>query len=218
MPPPPADDRPLTWVNAQDKENFILLTPKAVYVATVPAKELPAVDVALEEGEAPDDALKGKFRKIRLSRLTRFQFKSSTSFPNGPVTLYYDDDGTERSAKVALGAADVREDFVKALNARLGWDVSEENESSALVILRYLAVCAAISLGTGALAGMYLAGWITRAPACFAGIINMFGVWGILGAGGLFILLVLIAGVAEAFRPPVVVTYEPDDDEPDDEE
>ena len=210
---PPADrDKPMTWVSGEDKDNAIVLTRKALYVATVTKKELPDVDVALEEGQSPDEVLTRNVWKVPLKRLVSLRYKHDSAVPNGNVTIFYDDDGRDRKKELLFGEAPLRDAFVTEIADRFGWTLTQEPESRAIIALKYAAAIVAIVLVTGFLTYGYLAGWIDRAPVLCAMAINWCGVWAILGAGGLFLLLALIAGIMSLVNPPVWMTYEPEDE------
>lgn len=204
---------PEMWVNQLPTENVVILTTAAVYAATVKSADLRKIDLALEDGGVPEDLLGKHYWTAPLTTLTRCEFKQSSQMPNDAgLTLYYRQGGREQPKRLSLGQPTGRDEFVRELQSLLDWRRTAAPESRARVFVRYAVILAALVGGTLGLAAIYLAGWITHGPACFASLVNLFGVWGILGAGGVFTLLVGIACVAETANPPLLVTYEPADD------
>jgi hypothetical protein len=210
---PADDDRTLTWANGQPSENLIILTRKAIYVASVKPKLLSEVDLALEEGEAPEEALKGTYLKVALSRLLRFQYKRSEAVPNPNLTLVYDDGTKERKKTITLGQAQSRDAFVEQLVRRVGWEPIEEDESRAIVLLKYVGILFLVTAGTAFICFAELAGWIDSGPAPLVLCLDFCGVWGVLAVGALIFLGVTAVGINELIKPAVIVSYEPDENE-----
>jgi hypothetical protein len=211
MPRPADDDKTDLWVTAQEGENVVVLTGGALYSAKVPKKDLPDLDVALEGGEAAEELLPPKCFKARLTRLTRLQFRESEMVPTATVTVFTDDDGRERKKILTFADVAQRDQFVKRLNRRLDWPATEEDVSRVGIALKYLGILALTGFATGFLVVAELSGWIERGPALLILCLEWCGVWGVLALGGLLFLLFLGVGIREVIRPPVLVTYEPDE-------
>jgi hypothetical protein len=208
------DDRPLMWANRmRRKDNVIVLTDRAIFIATVPAKDFAQLDRAFAADETPQDVLDG-YTVIPLKRIASFQYQHSSVFPNSRFIVVYDEDDRPRRAVLVFGQPNERDAFKVELNARLGnWLATEQERHPAVTLLKYTAILGAIVLTFGFVAVIYLAGWITEAPALFAWCVNLFGVWGILAAGALLVLVCVAIGVREFLHPILTVTCEsPDDD------
>ncbi len=211
MPTRRDDDRPIMWTTGLNRDNVIVLSDRAVYVATAKAKDFRNIDVGLDEGEDPEELL-GKYRKIPLRRVLRFEYRRSKMFPINTLTLYHDDGGAERKQRLTFAQPDHRDAFAEALDERLGgWPSSEADRHPAITLLKYVALLALVMVLTGLIVLFELMGWIDAGPAPLILCLDFCGVWGILAVGAVFFLLVLAIGIRELFDPVRIITHEPDD-------
>jgi hypothetical protein len=214
MPTRRDDDRPKMWATKAQRNNVVVLTDAAVYLATVPAKGLPKVDLGLEEGEAAEDLL-GKYTKVRLKRITAFQYRQSKMFAIADLTLFHDEGDVERKTVLSFGLPGNRAEFITELRRRLGnWPATEEVRSPAVTLLKYVAILSVVLLGTAVLALAEWQGWITAGPSIVILCLDLCGVWGVLGFGTLLFMLVFAIGIRElAFDPIRIITHDPGEEE-----
>jgi hypothetical protein len=201
------------WVNHQSRKNLVVLTADAVYVASIWKAQLPQIDLGLEDGK-PADQLLPKATKVRLKSIERFQFKHVQvvvhQLMNKEVTIHYHDGKKTRKVAMMFESQGARDEFVNKLNDRLGnWPIAEKHEAPLLILANYLYIMLVISLLGALFSGIAL----FNPPDDNGSLPSRYwyatGPWGIAVPAMLISIGVLISGIWQLRRPPIIIVYEP---------
>jgi hypothetical protein len=144
------DDRPLVWTGLRGKDNVVVLTDRAVYVARLSVQDVARVNRAFDDGQQPEDVL-GKCRRVRLERVLAYEYQHSSIHSLAALTLVHGQSETRRRTVLAFPLIADRDKFKVELQARLGtqpWKPTETLEHPALVLLKYVGIVAALLLVT----------------------------------------------------------------------
>ena len=214
---------PLMWVNGQNRNNVVVLTTEVLYLAKVKQADLARIDLGLEGGQPADGLLPAKAWKLPLVDITRIQFKqvlTRSAFEesgNKDLTVSYRDGSKVRNLKLTLTSEVVRDEVVQKLNDRVGpWPISETNVAAWLILARYVYIITVFALLTFFFSWLEVSNYWNRANTrgAFGSLVNRyldaFGVWGIVGPGMLAAVVALAGGIRQIRTPPIIVTYEPD--------
>ncbi len=179
-----------------------MLTDHAVFVAQLPAKEVPQINRAFDEGKQPQDVL-AKYRRIKLDRVEAYEYQHASLSSLAYLTLVHTRKGAQQKTMIAFPRMVDRDTFKVELQARLAnrlgtWHATEKLQHPALIALKYAGIVAGIALATALFAWVYMKGdghWFMTTLIILAGtVVCMFGI-------GL--------GHREFRMPPLTVTYEP---------
>ena len=192
------DERPLLWSGLRGKDNVVVLDDSAVYVARLPLKELPRVNLAFDTGEEPAAVL-AKCRKVRLDRITAFEYDLSPLTPLAVLTLIDRRRESRRLTTLTFPTTAERDKFKVELQARLGgWRSTERLQHPALIALKYVPPLVGLVLVTIVVTvaqwkgGHGLLGTLFSAAGIAVGVI----------VGGM--------GIRELRHPMMTVTFAPD--------
>ena len=202
------------WVNPQTSNNLVVLTADMLYVASVWKSELPTIDLGLEKGTPVGELLPGKAYKIGLKNIESFQLKHTQvvvhQLMNKDVKVRYRDGTASRNVVIQFETQQMRDEFVNKLNEKLGtWRIKEKHEAPILILANYLYIIFVIGL----LAILFSAIGLFFPPNDDNSLPSRYwyatGPWGLVVPAVVISVLVLIVGVWQLRRPPIIVSYEP---------
>jgi hypothetical protein len=202
------------WVNHNVRHNVIVLTPLALFMATVRKADLAALDLGLQKCKPAQSLLPKNAWNIPIKNIERIQFKHVHvvvhHLMNKDVTVNYRDGRKVRKLTLTLDSQLARDEFVNKLNERLGtWPIVEKSESPILILGNYLYIILVISL-----MGILFSGIAVYNPPNDDGTLMSrywyaTGPWGIAVPAMVIAFAVLITGILQLRTPPIIVTYEP---------
>lgn len=196
------------WVtpgmDMMQQENVGILTEEALYLAVIPDADPDKLRDQLDQGLSPEEVLGPSNWSVDIQRITRLEIMAVASsmevrsetrktkdvfFPNKQTTL------------------EVAEELRRLLGAHS--ELSKRLESTLAVGVMYVLFALFVLGVTALLYWGVSAGWITRGPSPLVVVVAFFGPLGILVAGTLIALVVLVASVKYFFKKSEIWTIAP---------
>jgi hypothetical protein len=202
------------WYYGNQRYNLVVLTGETLYYAGVRRSALSQIDKDLEEGRDADDVIPGRPWKIPFETIECVQIKHSRvvvhQLMNKQVMVTHNDGRKSRRLEIVFESQDARDAFVQKLNDLVGpWPFTEADESPWHILARYLWIMTVVGGLTLLFSGLQLGGQLKSDSVALTKYFDAVGVWGIFVPGVMICLIVLTVGILQLRTPPIIVTYQP---------